>query len=178
MANWFSSDHHFGHENIIRFCKRPFKSVGAMNFEMTRRWKYIVAPRDTVYYPGDFAMGDVEACPKFCGRLHGTKNLVRGNHEKGYERMLAVGFAEVLENVVVEIDGTRVWMNHYPTDNSVDHRGYVRPNAPGPYDIAVCGHIHQKWKVKDRCVNVGVDVWDFKPISLADVRAALVTSTD
>ncbi len=90
--------------------------------------------------------------------------------------MVAVGFAEVVENVVVDVEGARVWMNHYPIDNSADHRGYIRPKAPGPYDIAVCGHIHQKWKVKERCVNVGVDVWDFKPIPLADVRAAFEAS--
>lgn len=173
MRIWLSSDHHFGHENIIRYCGRPFKSLSEMNYEMTRRWNTTVAPDDLVYYLGDFAMGDVEAWPGFCQRLNGTKILLRGNHDKGQEQMLEVGFTYVHENIVVDIDGQRVWMNHYPIDNTLDRRGYRRPVAPAAWDIAVCGHIHQHWKVRDNCVNVGVDVWDFKPVSLQQVRDAL-----
>ncbi len=73
MNTWFTSDHHFGHENIIRFCGRPFKSLGEMNYEMTRRWNLVVEPGDTVYYLGDFAMGDPDVWPTFCERLNGSK---------------------------------------------------------------------------------------------------------
>lgn len=87
-------------------------------------------------------------------------------------------FEDVIENVVVEIDGVRCWLNHYPLtedDEDRDHRGrrnLVRPEAPGEYDLALCGHIHEKSTTNNGCVNVGVDRWNYAPISVADARAA------
>lgn len=34
---WFTSDTHFSHWNIIRFCSRPFGSIEEMNDELVRR---------------------------------------------------------------------------------------------------------------------------------------------
>lgn len=56
-------------------------------------------------------MGDSAHWHKWCGKLNGTKILIRGNHDKGHVRMREVGFAEVHENVVADIEGTRV-SNH------------------------------------------------------------------
>jgi len=140
-----------------------------MNLEMARRWNELVGQSDIVYYLGDFAMGDPAQWPIFCGNLNGTKILISGNHDRKPDRMRKVGFSEVYENTVVEIDGLRVWMNHYPIDNALEHR---RPKPPSPYDVALCGHIHEKWRVQDGCVNVGVDVWDFRPISLSQILTA------
>lgn len=178
MATWFTSDHHFGHTNIIRYCGRPYASVGEMNFDMTRRWNDVVQPGDQVWYLGDFAMGDRERWPDFVVGLNGRISIVLGNHDASAQTMRDVGFDEVHENVVVEVDGRKLWLNHYPpqTTDGADHRGrrgYVRPKPPGPYDIALCGHIHEKWQVRDGVVNVGVDCWSFRPITLDEIVAAL-----
>lgn len=149
VRTFFTSDHHFGHANIIRYCGRPYASVGEMNFDMTRRWNEVVQPGDRVYYLGDFAMGDRSAWPAYVGRLNGHIELVLGNHDKSKATMLGVGFDAVHDNVVVEVDGYKLWLNHFPparTDNE-DHRGrreYVRPQAPAPCDIALCGHVHEE----------------------------------
>jgi calcineurin-like phosphoesterase family protein len=41
----------------------------------------------------------------------------------------------------------------------------------------ICGHVHHLWKVqkiKDRIVvNVGVDVWDYKPVSINQILTAV-----
>lgn len=175
---FFTSDHHFGHENIIGYCLRPFDNVRNMNWAMTNIWNDVVGPRDIVYHLGDFAMGEPDDWPKFCKRLNGYKILVRGNHDRSAEKMLAVGFDEVHDNIVREIDGVRMWMNHYPLNNEDDVRGKRRPPAPSPYDIALCGHIHQHWRVKSGCVNVGVDVWGFRPISLAEIQSVLAVADE
>jgi calcineurin-like phosphoesterase family protein len=65
MAIFFTSDHHFGHENIIRYCNRPFTSVQQMNEIMILRWNGAVLPEDEVYYLGDFAMKS-DLVPKSC----------------------------------------------------------------------------------------------------------------
>jgi calcineurin-like phosphoesterase family protein len=175
MATWFTSDTHYGHDAIIRYCNRPYKSVGEMNFDMARRWNERVAPTDTVYHLGDFAMGDPERYPSFRHALQGQIVLVKGNHDKRMESVMAyMAFLNVIENAIIEVDGVKLWLNHYPL-GVPDFRGrpYARPAAPGPYDIALCGHVHQNFKVQSGNVNVGVDVWDFAPISISDIRAAI-----
>jgi calcineurin-like phosphoesterase family protein len=45
-----------------------------------------------------------------------------------------------------------------------------------PYDNGnwlLCGHVHDKWKVNGKMLNVGVDVWDFKPVSVTDIVKAI-----
>lgn len=176
MAIWFTSDTHYGHESIIRHCDRPYKSVGEMNYDMARRWNELVSEDDIVYHLGDFAMGDPLRYPTFRDSLKGQIVLVRGNHddEKIESVIGQMRFADVVENVIVEIEGLRVWLNHYPL-SIPDHRGrpFERPQPPGRYDVILCGHVHQQFKVRNGNVNVGVDVWKFRPISIADIKAAL-----
>ena len=174
---WFSSDTHYNHAKIIEYCERPYADVDAMNDDLIQRWNARVAPEDTVYFIGDFAMGLPDHWSTFSRRLAGTKILIKGNHDR-IKRLESeevdaffrkIGFAEVHTNLIREIEGTCVWMNHYPLASD-DDRDLKRPPAPGPYDIAVCGHIHRHWKVRDGVVNVGVDVWDFRPVSLAEIK--------
>lgn len=171
MATWFTSDTHFGHIRIIPYCKRPFTSVQAMNRELVERWNARVAPEDVVYHLGDFAMGPSQAWPDFGRPLNGYKILIAGNHDGSPQFMKRVGFEEVHTNIVREIDGRRVWMNHYPV-NPYDHRVHLtRPPAPEAYDLAVCGHVHNTWLTCDGVVNVGVDVWEYAPVSLDRIVA-------
>ena len=53
---FFTSDHHFGHANIIQFSNRPFENVEAMNRAMIERWNEKVSPEDEVYHLGDFGL--------------------------------------------------------------------------------------------------------------------------
>jgi calcineurin-like phosphoesterase family protein len=164
---WFTSDHHFGHANIIRYARRPYFSAAQMDEDMEYRWNSIVGKDDTVYHLGDFAIGPMSNLARYRDALNGKIVLIRGNHDRSSEVMLNAGFDAVYENVIVEIENKRVWLSHYP--NEPDYRNRTpcqRPNAPGQYDIAVCGHVHSNWIKKNDVVNVGVDCHDFFPISL------------
>lgn len=153
MNTFFTSDTHFSHENIIRYCARPFASVEEMNREMTARWNAVVGPRDTVYHLGDFSLGK-DSPTKFLRKLNGGKKiLVRGNHDKNAARMLAYGFDEVHEKT--EWNG---WLlQHHP----------IATNKR-----LLCGHIHEKWTRIGDVVNVGVDVWDFTPRTIEELVVA------
>ena len=54
---FFTSDTHFNHANIIRFCNRPFKDVSHMNEAIISNWNRVVGPEDIVFHLGDFCLG-------------------------------------------------------------------------------------------------------------------------
>lgn len=54
---FFTSDTHFNHTNIIRFCNRPFKDVSHMNETIISNWNRVVGPEDIVFHLGDFCLG-------------------------------------------------------------------------------------------------------------------------
>ena len=59
MGRWWTSDHHFGHANIIRYCARPFTDADAMNRAMVDRWNDVVDDGDEVWMLGDLVMGQL-----------------------------------------------------------------------------------------------------------------------
>lgn len=194
---WFSSDHHFSHFNVIRYSNRPFTTVEEMNEEMVRRWNARVKPEDTVYYLGDFSLSR-QALTTYLPRLNGEKHLIAGNHDhchpvhykkeaKG-ERMRALyletGFSSVAleDSILIEIPGRpentlqyeKVKLHHMPY--SGDHVGEERYTEWRPKDEGgwlLHGHVHEKWIVKDRMINVGVDAWQYEPVSIDSLRSLI-----
>lgn len=191
MTTWFTSDLHLGHRNIIRYCDRPFTSVAAMDAALTDRWNRVVAPDDTVWVLGDVAMGAIDRSLGLVDRLAGRKILVAGNHDRCWyghgeravpwvERYLDAGFAEIVQGSAdVEIAGIPVVVDHFPYDgDSHDADRYVdhRPRDDGRWLLH--GHVHDRWTVRGRMINVGVDVRAFAPMHedtvAATIEAALV----
>ena len=154
QKTFFTSDTHFNHANVIKYCARPFASIDAMNREMIVRWNSVVGPEDTVYHLGDFAMGKPSEWPYFLQQLNGAKKiLIRGNHDRSPKQMLEGGFAEVHEKL--EWNG---WLlQHHP----------IATNRK-----LLCGHIHEKWTRIGWVINVGVDVWDFTPRTIEELEKA------
>ena len=58
---WFTTDFHFGHSNIIRYCNRPFRDVAEMDQTILERLKASVKPNDTLYF---WAICASEATPE------------------------------------------------------------------------------------------------------------------
>jgi calcineurin-like phosphoesterase family protein len=85
------ADTHFNDANIIRFCHRPFSSVADMNSALIDNWNSVVEPCDTVWILGDFfkfeSLCDYPAdefgrdVKDILHKLHGHKNLIKGNHD-------------------------------------------------------------------------------------------------
>lgn len=74
---FFTSDTHFGHANIIRFCKRPFENVEEMNEALIENWNKVVSDDDTVFHLGDFAFGGSNVWKEIIPRLKGSE-LISG----------------------------------------------------------------------------------------------------
>ena len=80
--DWFISDHHFGHANIIKHAQRPFSGVAAMNEAMITQWNAVVEHTDRVIHLGDLYWGaDPEQWKAVRRRLNGKILLVPGNHD-------------------------------------------------------------------------------------------------
>lgn len=50
---YFTSDTHYGHQNIIRFCDRPYADVDSMNVDLANRAARIVEVGDELWHLGD-----------------------------------------------------------------------------------------------------------------------------
>lgn len=75
-------DTHFGHDNIIEYCERPFDSVAEMNDELVRRWNNKISERDTVIHLGDVRHHpDPATTAHWLEQLNGEVLLIRGNHD-------------------------------------------------------------------------------------------------
>ncbi len=86
MNYWWTSDYHFSHFNIIRYCKRPFETAEEMNETIIRKHNERVKPEDTVFFLGDFIFkggkeGGVEKYRQFEKRLNGKFIFIKGNHD-------------------------------------------------------------------------------------------------
>src|SRR3990172_2849797 len=90
---FFTSDTHFYHQNIIKYCKRPFKYADEMNEVMIKNWNNTITDDDEVYHLGDFALCSPTGAENIVRRLKGKKYLIRGNHDhKNVLKVLAKYF--------------------------------------------------------------------------------------
>jgi calcineurin-like phosphoesterase family protein len=160
LTVWFTSDHHFNHANIIRYCSRPFSSVEEMNERMIEEWNSRVSQADTVYVVGDFFLGLPEAGLKIAKRLSGRKVLIKGNHDRAPALYLGASFASVSHRESLQLaDGSWALLRHCPVDACylADH------------DLQIHGHVHAGPRLDGRRLNVCVDLWDFRPVSESEL---------
>ncbi len=184
---YFSADFHISHANIILYSSRPFANVEEMNREIIARHNAIVTPDDVVYNLGDFALNE-KYVPDVLRELNGTHHLVAGNHDrcfsshKGHKRSvlkyLGYGFSSVQERLELQIGNRTVLLAHMPYANPKDpDQRYqsIRPQNNGQFLLH--GHVHEKWLINGRQINVGVDQWNFTPVSettIAELMADIV----
>lgn len=80
INTWFTSDFHLGHQNIIRYCSRPFHSTGEMDEGILGNLNSMVRQNDVLYFLGDFCMGG----PDHAARLNPDRPLHRGRNHAGH----------------------------------------------------------------------------------------------
>ena len=165
---WLTSDHHFGHTNIIKYCKRPFVDANHMDGVLLRKWNERVASDDEVLHLGDFSFHVPYYSSDIYNKLNGNKSLVIGNHDVTSSRMHRIGFTKVDCHKRVSGEHRWIYLCHDPYH-------YHHKHKAEDVELVLNGHVHEKWKVNKINgmwhINVGVDVWDFYPVSLEEVLA-------
>jgi len=141
---------------------RGFKTIEEMNEWMIAKWNETVNKDDLVYHLGDFGLGRPKALSDVRKRLNGKIKLVMGNHDYQISKkkwLEFIGMDEVLDKYTLdEFD-----LTHLPHYDSCDTKD-------GSKRWLLCGHVHQHWRIKDKMLNVGVDVNNFAPVSLDDIK--------
>ena len=191
MNTFFTADTHFGHANIIRYCKRPWilpsdldedgnwavdKEVvhlraKAMDNDLINIWNLTVTNEDTVFFLGDFCMG---SAGKYLNRLN-FKNFyfVMGNHDKDLclferytQRVTPLGKRHTVKNFgnlsEVIVEGQSIILCHYAMRVwSMSHHGSWH----------LFGHSHGTLPddPRSKSLDVGVDVHNYRPIDFHEV---------
>ena len=160
MVLYFTSDHHIGHGAARGFYRRPFASVGEMDRVLVGRWNEVVEPEDEVWHLGDFAVRQsAERIMSLLKVLKGRKHLVTGNNDDAAVTK-CVGWQSVQPYAELTVGGTLLVLCHYPFRTWRDM---------GKGAVNLHGHSHGKLKPLGRQFDVGVDVWDFRPVRLTDL---------
>lgn len=165
MKVFITADCHFDHASIIKYCNRPFKNINHMNEEIIRRWNEKVGHEDLVYHLGDFSFKGQENAKKFESRLNGSIVHLMGNHDRNN------GVKTYITHAIMEWGGIVIYATHRPPEEFQE--GTIETDLISVCDLILCGHVHNNWKYKkilDKyCINVGVDVWGFEPITIHSI---------
>lgn len=167
---WITSDTHFNHFNIIKYCNRPFSSVEEMNETIIENWNKVVSEGDTVYHLGDFALGNKSLIPNILKRLNGHINFIMGNHDNLsiMEKLSSEDhlITDLFWEEVIKVGKKTIILNHFPFSSLPD------PTANYPL-IQLHGHVHstpdKQWNYFNNQYDVGVDNNNFTPINLAEL---------
>lgn len=177
MITHFYSDPHFGHANIIQHAERPFADVREMDAELERRYCAVVGAQDVVLWVGDVSFADDSWTAALLARLPGRKLLVRGNHDGTVAHCLRMGFEFVTDTLHMLIAGHKVTVNHYPPAHATADVRYAerRPPKPGPGEFVLHGHTHERARRVGRRIHVGVDAWEYAPVTQTEVAGLIAT---
>jgi calcineurin-like phosphoesterase family protein len=198
---YVSADPHLGHANIIEYCNRPFfldeirslrgqianttdsktlrtlesqlkgvrkQAVDLMDATIIGNYNKVLKPDDTLKIVGDFSMSnDFYQILGYVQRINCNHiELVLGNHDYLSEEAYRSIFWKVYVRDFFNFNGQQVVLDHYSGRiwyNS--HRG----------SWLLWGHSHGAVSDYGLSFDVGVDKWDFKPLSMKQVSDIMKT---
>ncbi len=140
-----------------------------MNKTLISNWNSRVKCEDTIFHLGDFCFKNSAGGKKGEGvsykadyyreQLKGHIIFTAGNHDSNNSLKTPI------QKIILRHGGKNICLTHDP--KFADFR----------YDINFTGHVHQLWSVKrlrsgeniTDCINVGVDVNNFRPVSFDEI---------
>ncbi len=163
MTTYFTSDTHFGDPRVLRFDHRPFPTLDAHDAALIEHWNARVAPHDTVWHLGDFALGPSPArTAAILDALQGRKHLIVGNND-GPDTLALPGWASVAAYAETTVEDRALVLCHY---------AFRSWNGIGRGAVNLHGHSHGKLTPMPRQYDVGVDAQAFRPVTLQEVLAS------
>ena len=183
MERWVVSDHHFWHDSIITYCKRPFANSLEMNEALVEYHNSYVKPEDHVYFLGDVTMrrrgkGEKDEFKKLIRSMHGHKTLFLGNHDHWpTEVYLDAGF-EKIRATWRDQDG--IIYSHIPIHPSsigsarANVHGHIHNNQGSEFEPVVKVYAKQEGipplRVVKPYINVSVEVINYHPVTVGWIK--------
>src|SRR3990167_6177461 len=167
MKIWFTSDYHLNHENIIKYCNRPFSTVEEMNETIISRHNERVKEDDWIFDLGDFNFknskgGKIgEGLPikpqVYLNQLKGHRILIKGNHS------VNEGIKTPIEKLYLKYGGKRICLVHDPK------------YADSYCELNIHGHVHTLYQIKrlnknSLLINLSVEVWNYYPVTFEEIN--------
>lgn len=170
MKTWITSDLHFSHKNITKFCpttRGHYTDITHMNEDMIRMWNAKVSVDDLVYIIGDVAFCSASDAAKILNRLTGSKILIEGNHDRKSlkDHSFRSCFKEIHNYLETEYDGVKLVMFHFPI---FDH------NGAGRGSVMLHGHRHgNPTNLPGKIMDVGFDATGEIVVSMDSVLSKM-----
>ena len=168
MKYFYASDYHLGHFNIIRYTDRPFKSLEQMNKTIIRNHNERIKKEDILFHIGDFCFkntsnkgeGIRKKSVEWEAQLNGKIIHIMGNHDRNNSTKT------IIQRLVIKYGNKRINLVHNPEHCDIN------------YEINFTGHVHNNWEIQrirkgfdfTDCINVGVDVWNFMPVTFEEIN--------
>lgn len=139
--DYFISDLHIGHKNILSFDSRPFNYIEEQDAALVKNWNDRVTDEDTVYILGDISWHKNAKTIEIFKQLKGKKHLIVGNHDSRLIKNAGVRdlFETISEYKEVGVGAENIVLCHYPIICYKNH--YY-----GWYHFY--GHVHNSWEAK------------------------------
>lgn len=164
--DWFTADTHWGHANIIKYCKRPFASVEEMDEKLLENINSKVKKNDTLYHLGDFAKSDVAYFRNkiICDNIV----LILGNHDR-------IPYTSSLFRAVKDMHVVKTTVDGEPKDIVLCHYALKVWNKSHYAAWHLFGHSHGGLPDDETALafDAGVDCHNYSPINLADIKAIM-----
>jgi len=170
MSTFFTSDPHFFHKNILKYCpeSRKYSSIDEHNEAIVQGWNDRIRNNDDVYCLGDMSFGKDPETEEILSRLRGRVHIILGNHDRNLSRIkLPKNFVEVSVYKELRIGKDNLVLFHFPIESwnrdrygSLMLHGHTHGNTDSHHPLS---------KVKNR-MDVGVDThpknypWEFEEI--------------
>lgn len=163
---YFTADHHWGHNNIIKLQDRPFTSIDEMNECMINAWNEAVDVLDEVYHLGDiFFKTNKRFMEETLIRLNGQKYLIKGNHDKQIEKpWFEKYFNWIKDYHEITYQDRLIVLCHYPFES-------WKNSYHGAWHLH--GHCHGNLQKKKNRLDVGVDSVGIIPIEITQIKGLI-----
>lgn len=166
---WVTSDPHFHHTKIIATANRPFRDVEHMDEALVTYYNEVVKPKDHVIIMGDVVWGTTRKDHAILSQLHGTKELILGNHDP-----IGPKNTELLRH----FEKIHLWkkdkkhmmlLSHVPLHESQLTTGGSMLDPNTPKMVQIHGHTHESGSPPGPYRSVCVEMTGYKPVAYEEL---------